>query len=95
MDPGHVEDSRDVTSKLKACSGRFPEKSVLLEASRHPDPSYHQWVFLEPPIPAKAARFLGRRILERAGLYFDRWEALVAIPLEGCGFSLVPEVAIT
>ncbi|MBX5321369.1 MAG: hypothetical protein QHH12_04910 [Candidatus Bathyarchaeota archaeon] len=69
VDPEHVGKPEEVTANiLKACNGRFPEKAVLLEASRYPDPSFHIWVFFEPPIPAKAARFLGRKILEHAGV---------------------------
>jgi len=45
---------------------RFYKNSVLLEASRHPDPSYHVWVLFSIPIPAKAARWLGLKILEHA-----------------------------
>lgn len=47
---------------------RVWENSVLLEASRHPDPSYHVWILFLLPIPAVAARWLGLRILELAGL---------------------------
>ena len=41
---------------------------IMLEASRYPDPSYHIWVLFQKPIKAKAARWLGLRILEIAGL---------------------------
>ena len=43
-------------------------KSVLLEASRFPDQSYHVWLFFEPVVYAKVAQWLGLRILELAGL---------------------------
>jgi hypothetical protein len=41
---------------------------VLLEASRHPDPSFHVWILFSLPVPAKIARWLGLRCLEIAGL---------------------------
>jgi len=47
---------------------RIWEKAVLLEASRYPDPSFHIWIFFEPKVPAKVARWLGYRILELANL---------------------------
>jgi len=42
--------------------------AVMLEASRYPDPSFHVWIFFEPTVPAKVARWLGLRILELVGL---------------------------
>lgn len=48
---------------------RFYKGSVWLEASRHPDPSYHIWVFFAPlPVPAKVAKWLGLKILEHANI---------------------------
>jgi hypothetical protein len=47
---------------------RIWSKSLLLEASRYPDNSYHLWVFFEPTVPAKVAKWLGLRILELANL---------------------------
>jgi len=47
---------------------RFYRKNILLEASRFNDPSYHIWVFFDPPIQAKVARWLAHKILEHAGL---------------------------
>ena len=48
---------------------RFYKRALLFEASRHPDPSYHIWIFFQPlPVPAKAARWLGLRILEHANI---------------------------
>ena len=44
------------------------DNCIMLEASRYPDPSYHIWVLFQKPIKAKAARWLGLRILEMAGL---------------------------
>jgi len=43
-------------------------KAVLLEASRYPDNSYHLWIFFDPTVPAKIAKWLGYRILELANL---------------------------
>ena len=75
LDPEKLEDPREAAEKIiKAC---FEEKdgrpriwkhALLLEASRYPDPSYHIWIFFLLPFPAKAARWLGYRILELAGL---------------------------
>jgi hypothetical protein len=42
--------------------------SLLLEASRHPDPSYHVWILFNVPTHAKVAHWLGFRILELASL---------------------------
>ncbi|MEM3828597.1 MAG: hypothetical protein QXP36_05235, partial [Conexivisphaerales archaeon] len=42
--------------------------SVVLEASRWPDPSYHIWILFNVQIHARVARWLGMRILELAGL---------------------------
>jgi hypothetical protein len=47
---------------------RVWQHSVLLEASRYPDPSYHVWILFLLPAPAKVARWLGLRILELASL---------------------------
>ncbi len=41
---------------------------IILEASRYPDPSYHIWLLFLIPMQAKAARWLGTRILEMANL---------------------------
>jgi hypothetical protein len=43
-------------------------KSILLEASRYPDNSAHLWIFFEPTVPAKIAKWLGYRIIELANL---------------------------
>jgi len=72
VDPEHVGDPKQVASSLlRECASRFHELAVLLEASRHPDPSFHIWVFFEPEIPAKAARWLGRKILENIGIVVE------------------------
>lgn len=42
--------------------------SLLLEASRYPDPSYHIWILFLVPVPARVARWLGFRLLGLAGL---------------------------
>ena len=41
---------------------------IVLEASRYPDPSYHIWLLFLIPLEAKAARWIGQRILEMANL---------------------------
>jgi hypothetical protein len=41
---------------------------IILEASRYPDQSYHIWLLFLIPVQAKAARWLGHRILEMANL---------------------------
>lgn len=47
---------------------RIWQHSVLAEASRYPDPSFHVWVLFSPAVPAKVARWLGLRLLELASL---------------------------
>ena len=72
VDPEHVRDPKQVASTLlRECTSRFHELAVLLEASRHPDPSFHVWTFFEPEVPAKAARWLGRKILENMGIVVE------------------------
>jgi len=76
LDPEHLEDPKETAKRiidvcLEKPDGKHPRvwrKAILLEASRYPDPSYHIWVFFEPELPAKAARWLGYRILELANL---------------------------
>lgn len=47
---------------------RVRPQSVILEASRYPDPSFHVWILFLVPVKAKVARWLGLRILEMANL---------------------------
>ena len=76
LDPEKLEDPRETAERIiQVCfekpDGRYPRvwrRSLLLEASRYPDPSYHVWIFFSVPFPAKAARWLGYRILELAEL---------------------------
>ncbi|MEM3459482.1 MAG: hypothetical protein QXQ64_10550 [Candidatus Bathyarchaeia archaeon] len=80
LDPERLEDPKGSAQKLlQVCFERKMEEdkverpriwqhSVLLEASRFPDPSYHIWIFFAIPVPAKVARWLGLRILELASL---------------------------
>jgi len=42
------------------------DNSLVLEASRYPDNSYHIWVLFMTPVTAKVARWLALRILELA-----------------------------
>lgn len=66
LDPGQVPHPKETAKMLiKACleKKRFPQNAVRLEASRYPDPSYHIWVFFFMPVPAKAAKWLGTKIL--------------------------------
>lgn len=58
----------ECTKKPSEEEPRFYESNVVLEASRYPDSSYHIWILFNPPIKAKIARFLGRKILEDANL---------------------------
>ena len=68
IDPKNTEKPSEISMKLhRKCTELFPAKSVLLEASRYNDPSFHVWVFFEPEIPAYAARFLGEKVLEQCG----------------------------
>jgi len=69
LDPEHLDDPKAPAQKLlDVCFERIWKHSVLLEASRYPDPSYHLWIFFSAPFPAKAARWLGYRIIELASL---------------------------
>jgi len=76
LDPEKLENPEEVAEKIiRVCfekpKGEHPriwKHSLLLEASRYPDPSFHIWVFFLLPFPAKAARWLGYRILELADL---------------------------
>ena len=76
LDPEKLENPKEAADKIiKVCfekpDGKHPrvwEHSLLLEASRYLDPSYHVWIFFLVPFPAKAARWLGIRILELANL---------------------------
>ena len=80
FDPEKLDDPKATVQKLlnvffetkdeepgKARPRMWPN-TVLLEASRYDDPSFHVWVFFEPRVPAQAARWLGYRCLELAGL---------------------------
>ena len=65
IDPQNHENPEEIAKKIIArCLDVFGENAVLLEASRPPDKSYHIWVFIDTPIPAYTAKFLGKRILE-------------------------------
>ena len=65
IDPERITEATEVALKIfEQAKKSFGEKAVLLEASRHPDPSYHIWVFLEHSIPAYTARYLGKKILK-------------------------------
>jgi len=77
LDPGKVEDPEataktiveECVSKPDPKKPRFYKRAVLLEASRHPDPSYHIWVFFQPvPVPAQVGRWLGMKVLEHANI---------------------------
>jgi len=76
LDPEHLDYPKLAAEKIiKVCfekpDAKYPriwEDSLLLEASRYPDPSYHVWIFFLVPLPARAARWLGYRILELAEL---------------------------
>lgn len=68
IDPQTAKKPMEITKKIYGkCTELFPAKSVSLEASRYNDPSFHVWVFFEPEIPAYAARFLGKKVLEKLG----------------------------
>ena len=76
LDPEHLDNPRETAEKiLFEClnkptpeTTRFYRPSVLLEASRYPDPSYHIRVMFEPSIPAKVARWLGLKVLEHGNI---------------------------
>ncbi len=77
LDPEKLEDPKATADKiLTECINkpdpkepRFYKQSILLEASRYPDPSYHIWVFFWPvSVNAAVARWFGLKILEHANL---------------------------
>ena len=80
IDPEHLDDPKATAQQIldvlleteKDADGndipRVWPSCILLEASRYPDPSYHVWLLFMLPVKAKAARWLGLRILELANL---------------------------
>lgn len=69
IDPERHDDPLKVAEKIyKAAKSSFHERSVLLECSRYPDQSFHVWVFFLVPLPAKVAKYLGERVLEKASV---------------------------
>lgn len=76
LDPEHLSSPRETVEKIlieclnkpTPSAPRFYRSSVLLEASRYPDPSYHIWVLFVPAISAKVVRWLGLKILEHANI---------------------------
>jgi hypothetical protein len=68
IDSEHIEKPKETARSIfEKVAEAFPQKSVLLEASRYDDPSYHIWVVFQPEIPAFVAKFLGERVLEKCG----------------------------
>lgn len=47
---------------------RIYDNSIILEASRYPDQSYHIWTLFMVPVKAKIARWIAIRLLEIANL---------------------------
>jgi len=80
LDPESLSNPKETAVKiLQVCFEKQEEddgverpriwpSAVLLEASRYPDSSYHIWILFSLPVHAKAARWLGLRILELANL---------------------------
>ena len=76
LDPETNKDPLETAKKILAVlleedkekQPRVWYKAILLEASRYPDNSYHLWIFFDPTVPAKVAKWLGLKILERANL---------------------------
>jgi len=69
IDPEHNPNPPETASKLvQTCleNKRFYPKSLWLEASRHPDPSFHVWVLFSVPVNAKVAKWLGVKIMALA-----------------------------
>ena len=58
VDTQHHEEPESVTRNIITSLEGFPSEAILLEASRYPDPSFHVWVFFDPPIEAKYAKAL-------------------------------------
>src|SRR5665648_32717 len=47
---------------------RLWDNTIILEASRYPDQSYHIWTLFMQPVKAKVARWIALQILELANL---------------------------
>jgi len=66
IDPEHNPKPPETARKLvQTCleNKRFYPNSVWLEASRHPDPSFHVWVLFSVPVNAKVAKWLGVKVI--------------------------------
>ena len=71
IDPEHNANPAETAQKLVEASlenKRFPKKSVWLESSRYPDPSFHVRILFAVPIPAKVAKWLGAKLLTVANV---------------------------
>lgn len=80
FDPEKLKDPKEAVQKVLAVlfetkkdedGNEVPRvwpSTVVLEASRYPDPSYHIWVLFLLPVKAKVARWLGLRFLEMANV---------------------------
>lgn len=69
LDPEVLEQPEATARQiLKTVESRVSQQSVILEASRYPDLSFHIWILFLNPVKAKVARWLGLRILELANL---------------------------
>ena len=103
IDPQHIEDPLTTAKNiLSVCleedieedgkkRPRIWPKAILLEASRYPDNSIHLWIFFEPLLPAKVARWLGVRIIELANvnpkqveIFPKQTELTEALPYGNC-----------
>jgi len=69
IDPERIDDAAKVALKIfEGVRESFGDEAVLLEASRHPDPSYHIWIFFDPPILTSVAKFVGETVLKNLHL---------------------------
>lgn len=71
VDPSKVVQPQELAKALtKYSRERWGSRSVLLEASRYPDPSFHVWVFFQQ-IPARVARHMAWSVLDQVKREFE------------------------
>lgn len=80
LDPEKLSDPKETAQQILAVmrektededgveTPRLWDNTIILEASRYPDNSYHIWTLFMQPVKAKVARWLALRILEIANL---------------------------
>lgn len=67
IDEEAVDDPRETAKTIHKTlvENGFLKRAVVIEASRHPDPSYHVWILFKETYPAYIAKYLLERVLEK------------------------------